>query len=184
VACRLCESDPHQRACPVRLAPGWLLPPRVEPGDGPWVAEDVSFAEKRPAPGRLSRGEIARQRSELTEAVVAMRGAGHSWRAVAEALRITEATAFRLRREALGTADGSGALPSPVCGLTWDNMRMNEQEVAAAMAEAHWAAEQHQQQGTGRFVCEAHVSQLPGSEARAAQKDPGSMGSPEGGDGR
>ena len=61
---------------------------------------------------------------------------------------------------------------------------MNEQEVAAAMAEAHWAAEQHQQQGTGRFVREAHVSQLPGSEARAAQKDPGSMGSPEGGDGR
>ena len=61
---------------------------------------------------------------------------------------------------------------------------MSEQEVRDAMAAARRAEQQYQQQGTGRFVREAHASQLPGSEARAAQKDPGSMGSPEGGDGR
>jgi len=77
------------------------------------VAENVPFSEKPPEPGRLSGSQIARQRGQLTEAVLAMRGAGHSWRAIAQALRITEPTAFRLRREALGTAEGPGALPSP-----------------------------------------------------------------------
>jgi hypothetical protein len=55
---------------------------------------------------------------------------------------------------------------------------MSEQEVRDAMAAAHRADEQHQQQGTGRFIPEAHAFQLEGSEARAAQKDPGSMGQP------
>jgi hypothetical protein len=61
---------------------------------------------------------------------------------------------------------------------------MSESEVAAAMAEAHRADEQYQQQGTGRFIREAHASQIPGSEARAEQRDPGSMGDPERGEGR
>jgi hypothetical protein len=61
---------------------------------------------------------------------------------------------------------------------------MSESEVAAAMAAAHRADEQHQQQGTGRFVREAHASQLEGSETRREQKDPGSMGNPERGEGR
>jgi hypothetical protein len=61
---------------------------------------------------------------------------------------------------------------------------MSESEVAAAMAKADRADEQHQQQGTGRFIPEAHASQLEGSEARAAQKDPGSMGDPSKGEGR
>jgi hypothetical protein len=90
------------------------MPPRVEPAGGPWVAEDVPLGERHPEPGRLSRRVIGRQRGQLTEAVVAMRGAGHFWHAIAQALRITKSTAFRLRREALGTAEGPGALSSPV----------------------------------------------------------------------
>jgi hypothetical protein len=56
----------------------------------------------------------------------------------------------------------------------------DEREVRDAMAAAQRDAAANQAQGTGTFVAAAHASQLEGSEARAAQKDPGSMGNPEG----
>jgi hypothetical protein len=61
---------------------------------------------------------------------------------------------------------------------------MSEQEVRDAMAAAHRADEQYREQGVGKFIAEAHASQLADSTVRAEQKDPGSMGDPEPGEGR
>ena len=54
---------------------------------------------------------------------------------------------------------------------------MSEQDVRAATDAARQRAEEHQRQGRGTFVPEAHASQLPG---RADVKDPGNMGNPKG----
>jgi hypothetical protein len=55
-----------------------------------------------------------------------------------------------------------------------------EQEVRDAMAAAHRAADANQAQGAGVFVAAAHASQLPGRASLKEQRDPGSMGNPEG----
>ena len=60
-----------------------------------------------------------------------------------------------------------------------------EQEVAAALAAAHRADAQYQQQGLGKFIAEAHMSQTTGRDWQGAPpRDPGNMGDPEGGEGR
>ena len=62
---------------------------------------------------------------------------------------------------------------------------MSESEVAAAMAEAHRADEQYQQQGLGVFVKAAHMSQQTGRDWQGTPpRDPGTMGDPsKGGEG-
>jgi hypothetical protein len=55
---------------------------------------------------------------------------------------------------------------------------MSENEVAAAMAKAERDAAVDQ--GLGRFIPEAHASQLEGRATLKEQRDPGSMGNPEG----
>ena len=54
----------------------------------------------------------------------------------------------------------------------------DQQQVRDALAAAHRAAAEDQ--GLGRFVPEAHASHLEGRSSLTEQRDPGSMGNPEG----
>ena len=97
--CVLCGTVPHQRACAVRLDPGWRLPPRVACHGGPVLADPP--AEVVPLGWRSRRVMLAdpAARSRLITEAAALRAEGRSWVKVAAELGLPLSTARDLALE-------------------------------------------------------------------------------------
>jgi hypothetical protein len=94
----------HDRACALRVAPGWAVPqPRIERHGGP-VAEEppepgpVSVPAGAGTGGRLS----AEPRAVVAEQVAAQRAAGRTWAEIAAEFGRTPAWALTIARLAKG----------------------------------------------------------------------------------
>jgi DNA-directed RNA polymerase specialized sigma24 family protein len=84
VACGVCGLVPHARSCPVRLAPGWVLPPREELPGSP-------HEEQPDRPDTLL--PLSGSRAERVQAAIAMRSAGLKYSEIGQALGVSESCA-------------------------------------------------------------------------------------------